>query len=352
MGARFADGLKIAAVLLKSNVKVPGTCVVVLHGVREKEEVLTVAKSTGIENRTPTGTLVGTPVEFRVGFTIATRKGGLATYVKPPGKRASPLALLTRTSTGPAVPGGVVIPSVVKSMNEITPTSWLPRKTLEFAVKPLPLMVIALPPSIEPLSGVTEVMTGGAPVGAVTVNGKALDIRPLTFTVTVVGPGPTPTGTAALMLNTVELMTVAVTPPKLTIFSERVELKAVPVIVTSRVGGPETGSIAAIVGLAASMVNVCSTAPPGVVMMSRVAPIRDKNEMSRHTSTLVSEVRTLLIWISGSSVVTVAPRKFVPVMVMHAVSPAWAVSWERLSMVGACRQSVLRVIARRFPTAS
>src|SRR5687768_9396094 len=102
--------------------------------------------------------------------------------------------------------------------------------------------------------GIIEAMTGGGPVGAVTVNGTALETRPSTVTMIITKPEDIPTGTAALMLNTVELKTGAAIPLKLTILCAGMGLKAVPVMVISRVGGPDEGSIAAMVGGVGSIV--------------------------------------------------------------------------------------------------
>lgn len=102
----------------------------------------------------------------------------------------------------------------------------------------------------------------------------------------------------------------------------------------------------------ALIVIVRSITPAVVVIMILVLPSETNGEMIRHTLMLVSETLTRLTSTSGLSVVTVAPRKLVPLIVMQVVSPALAASCDRLSMVGGWRQFVLRVILSKFPTAS
>ncbi len=79
--------------------------------------------------------------------------------VKPPGAEG-PAGVVTTTSTAPGAWPGVVTVIVVSSTTVTFAPGVPPKVTPVAPVKPLPVMVTAVPPVSGPLAGVTEVMTG------------------------------------------------------------------------------------------------------------------------------------------------------------------------------------------------
>src|SRR5690349_16016044 len=74
----------------------------------------------------------------------------------------SPSGFVTRTSRGPSGFGGVVQVTWVPAPLTTTPVQATPPTvTLAAGLKPLPVMVIGVPPLVGPLVGLTEVSVGG-----------------------------------------------------------------------------------------------------------------------------------------------------------------------------------------------
>jgi len=79
--------------------------------------------------------------------------------VKPPVSVAVPPAVVTTTSTAPALPEGVVT-TIEPAVSEVT-VPGLPPKVTELAEDRLvPSMVTLVPPAVGPEPGLTEVMVG------------------------------------------------------------------------------------------------------------------------------------------------------------------------------------------------
>jgi hypothetical protein len=72
------------------------------------------------------------------------------------------VVLVTRTSTGPAVPGGVVA-VIALLLTTVTFVAGIPAKlTVALGAKFAPVSVTAVPPTVGPLLGETAVTLGGA----------------------------------------------------------------------------------------------------------------------------------------------------------------------------------------------
>ena len=87
---------------------------------------------------------------------------GAATYVKwsPAFTGLVPFGVVTRTSTVPAAPAGVVASTVVAStgVNDVAATP--PMLTALAPVRLVPVMTMFVPPAVEPLFGTTLVTVG------------------------------------------------------------------------------------------------------------------------------------------------------------------------------------------------
>jgi hypothetical protein len=80
-----------------------------------------------------------------------------------------PDGVVTRTLTAPAAPAGVVAVMLV-GPRTVKPVAATPPIVMEVApVKLVPVIVIVVPPAVDPVAGVTAVTVGaGVGVGAVT----------------------------------------------------------------------------------------------------------------------------------------------------------------------------------------
>jgi hypothetical protein len=74
--------------------------------------------------------------------------------------------LVTTRSTVPALPAGAVAVSDVALATLTEPAAAAPNDTLAPAVKPLPVIVTAVPPATGPDDGPTAVTAGGGADGA------------------------------------------------------------------------------------------------------------------------------------------------------------------------------------------
>lgn len=154
---------------------------------------------------------------------------GTRTYVYPLVRLpACPPALVTVTVTAPAAPAGVVAVMVV-AFTTVTPVAAvLPNLTVAPVAKFVPVIVTAVPPSVEPLAGDTLVTVGTATYVYPLVR---LPARPPELvTVTVTAPAA-PAGVVAVMVVAFATVTpVAAVLPNLTVAPAA---KFVPVIVTA-----------------------------------------------------------------------------------------------------------------------
>jgi hypothetical protein len=171
---------------------------------------------------------------------------GCVKYVKPFARFATPPSVMTETVFAPALFAGVVAVTVVelRTLTEFATTP--PIDTALVPVRFVPVIVIDVPPAVEPEFGLTEEIVGGAkyvkpfarfavPVGVVTE--------------TTCGPG-WPTGvTAVTVVESTTETDVAATPPILTLEAPD---RLVPVIVTAvpPIAGPTFGLIEMMVGAA------------------------------------------------------------------------------------------------------
>src|SRR5258706_448842 len=156
--------------------------------------------------------------------------GAGTTYAKP--LASVPFcasALVTVTLTGPAACAAVVAVIVVL-VATVTPVAALPPTlTVAPAAKPVPVIVIPVPPLVEPDAGATLVTVGA---GATYV--KAFASVPFCasalVTVTLAGPAACAGVAAVIVVPLTTVTPVATLPPTLTVAPAA---KLVPVIVTA-----------------------------------------------------------------------------------------------------------------------
>ena len=99
-------------------------------------------------------------VEPLVGVTDV-RVGAGTTYVNAFVNVAVPLGAVTATLFAPAVPAGVTAVMLVAETTWTLVAATPPTFTLVAPVRFVPVIVIAVPPRVEPLVGVTAVIVGG-----------------------------------------------------------------------------------------------------------------------------------------------------------------------------------------------
>ena len=242
---------------------------------------------------------------------------GRATYVNALALVAVPPTVVTATLCAPAVPAGVVAVMTVAVLVKIVAAT-PPTFTLVAPVKFVPVIVMVVPPATGPEIGVTVVMVGSATY----VNAAVLvAVPPTVVTATSFAPAA-PAGVTAVM--EVELTTttlVAATPPTFTVAPAR-KLVPVRVMVLPAASGPALGVTDVSVG-AAAYVNalVLVTVPPRVVTTRLAATLMDEAGPVGVTAVIcVGETTTTLVGATPPRV-TLAPVKFVPVIVI-AVPPA------------------------------
>ncbi len=142
-----------------------------------------------------------------------------------------PLAVVSVTLTAPADPAGAVTVSDV-ALAAVTVAALDPKSTVLPAVvvaNPVPVMVTVVPPAVEPLVGLIDVIAGG---GVTYVYVAAFDVPPAVVTVTLTAPAA-PAGAVTVMEVAVGVpVTVALELPNATASPEAVVEKLVPVMVT------------------------------------------------------------------------------------------------------------------------
>jgi hypothetical protein len=106
------------------------------------------------------------PLALPVGGVNDVMAGADATKVNPPGAVAVPPPVVRLTLTGPATWASVTADTWVGLVTVKLAAAVAPKSTAVAPMKPLPLMVTALPPLVEPEWGLTVVMVG---VGATKV---------------------------------------------------------------------------------------------------------------------------------------------------------------------------------------
>ena len=222
-----------------------------------------------------------------------------------------PPVVVTEILVNPASPVGVTAVIEVEDNTTILVAGLLPTVTLLAPVKLVPVILIAVPPEVDPEVGLTEVI-----VGAGTTYVKALAwvaVPPLVITTRSCMPVP------AGVLAVIDVLdaTTTLVAKALPIFTVAPETKFVPVIaiaVAPRVD-PEDGVTPVIVGAGTTYVNAAElvAVPPGVVTATLLAPgvplgVTAVIELSELTETLVAATPPIFT--------TVAPVKLVPLIVI------------------------------------
>ena len=190
-----------------------------------------------------------------------------------------------------------------------------PTVTLVAPVKLVPVIVIAVPPAVEPDVGETEEIVGGAKyVNAFVAVAVPLGVVTATFFAPAVPAGVT----AVTLVDETTTTLVAATPPTVTLVAP---VKLVPVIVIAVPPAvePVAGETEEIVGGATNVnASAALAAPYGVVTATLTAP---RVPAGVTAVTLVDETTTTLVAATPPTVTLVAPVKLAPVIVI-AVPPA------------------------------
>ena len=224
--------------------------------------------------------------------------------------------MVTTIGFAPAEFAGVIavmeVALATTTLVAATPPTFTPLAPVKF----VPVMVMAVPPSVVPDGGLTLVMVG---VRTAYVNALALLAVPLAV-VTVIGLAPTPPAGVTAVITVVETATtfVAATPPTITLLAL---VKFVPVMVMAvppRVE-PEVGLTLVIVGGGGTYLNVtgCVVGPPGVVTTIVLSP---RVAAGVFAVMVVAFTKTTFVAAISPIFTLVTPVKLVPVMVM-AVPP-------------------------------
>ena len=142
----------------------------------------------------------------------------------------NPFGVVTVTSTVPAAPAGAVAETEVAEVT-LKMAGTEPKSTAVAPLKPVPVMVTPVPPSLDPDVGLTEITAGPGP-GVTKVNSSALVVA-LTamgvMTVTSLVPAPAGGDTAEMAVSELTVNDVAATEPKSTAVAP---VKPLPVTVT------------------------------------------------------------------------------------------------------------------------
>jgi hypothetical protein len=185
-----------------------------------------------------------------------------------------------------------------------------PKLTAVAPAKPVPVIVTDVPPTADPLFGLTDVTVGGG-VKMNWSSGLVALVPPAV--VTVMSTVPDPAGLVADICVELSTVKIAALPPKLTSVAP---VRSVPVMVTAvpPAAGPLLGVTPVTVGATTSVKSSApevALVPPGVTTLTSTVPVR---------AGLVA-----VIWVELSIVKLVAavrpkltalaPPKFVPVMV-------------------------------------
>ena len=147
------------------------------------------------------------------------------TYVNALAKLAVPLGVVTATLFAPTVPAGVTAVMLVDETTRTFVTATPPTVTLVAPVKLVPVIVIGVPPAVEPVAGETEEIVGGAKY----VNAFVKVAVPYgVVTATLFAPTVPAGVTAVTLVDEITTTLVAATPPTVTLVAP---VKLVPVTV-------------------------------------------------------------------------------------------------------------------------
>ena len=187
-------------------------------------------------------------VEPEVGLTLVIVGGGGA-YLNVTGCVVGPPGVVTTIVLSPRVAAGVFAVMVVAFTKTTFVAAISPIFTLVTPVKPVPVMVMAVPPRFDPTAGLTALIVGAR---TICVNAPVLvAVPPVVVTATILAPAA-PAGVIAVMevsLTTTTL--VAATPPTFTLLAP-VRFAPVIVMAVPPAVDPETGLTLEIVGAGAT----------------------------------------------------------------------------------------------------
>ena len=170
-----------------------------------------------------------------------------ATYVYAPANVTVPFGVTTSTATRPAACAGVVAVTLVSLTTVTFVAETPPTVTDDAPVKYAPVIVIVVPPTVDPLAGLTPMISGATYVNAPTNVPVPFDATTATST--------TPAACAGVVAVIIESLTtvafVAETPPTVT---DVAPAKFVPLITIAvpPSGDPLAGLTLLIVGKAAT----------------------------------------------------------------------------------------------------
>nr|WP_256972820.1 hypothetical protein [Saccharibacillus sp. O23] len=202
-----------------------------------------------------------------VGLTLAIV--GAAIYVKAPLAVAVPPAVVTLTSTAPAVPAGVVAVICVEESTVIAVAAFPPTVTVDPAVNPVPVIVIVVPPAAGPDVGLMLAIVGAAIYVKAPL---AVAAPPVVVTLTPTAPAVPAGVVAVICVGESTVIDVAAFPPTVTV-DPAVNPVPVIVIVVPPAAGPDVGLTLAIVGAAIYVKAPLAVAvPPAVVTLTPTAP--------------------------------------------------------------------------------
>jgi hypothetical protein len=166
------------------------------------------------------------------------------TYVNAFVAVALPFGVVTTTLFAPTVPAGVTAVTLVDETTTTLVAATPPTVTLVAPVRFVPVIVIGVPPAVEPVAGETEEIVAGAKYVNAFV---AVAVPPGVVTATLFAPTVPAGVTAVMLVDETTTTLVAGTPPTVTLVAP---VRFVPVIVIAVPPAvePVTGETEEIVG--------------------------------------------------------------------------------------------------------
>ncbi len=159
---------------------------------------------------------------------------GAAMYVNPDVRFAVPPGVVTETVLAPGVPAGVTAVTVVELTTATLVAATPPMETALVPVRFVPVMVIAVPPVIEPWFGLTDEIVGAAMYVNPFVR---FAVPPGVVTETILAPA-VPAGVTAVTVVALTTVTPDAAAPPTETALEPVRFVPVMVIVVPPAAGP------------------------------------------------------------------------------------------------------------------
>ena len=154
--------------------------------------------------------------------------------------------MVTATLLAPAVPAGVTAVMVVVEVTFSAVAATPPTVTLVVpATKFVPVIEINVPPRVEPLDGLTDVIVGGTTYVNAFVN---VAVPPAVVTATLFAPAVPAGVTAVMVVVEVTFSAVASTPSTVTLVAPATKFVPVIVIAVPPRVEPDVGATDVIVG--------------------------------------------------------------------------------------------------------